>query len=458
MNGLTEVKDSYRLDPTAGASGMAMAMVTGTLPPSSSSAASPASQVSFSMAEPPSPAKAEEKPKRIYKRFRNSFIYFVNDRRKRRTVDELAIGHREFISRMGEEWKKLDDDEKRPFVLMAEEDRKRYEDDVKKYGKIPANPPRESTSSQADNAPAKGGGHTRDASMGSTMVGNMSAPFALYNGVGNLGHMSGFGMAHPYMKMMPMAGNMMMHSVPRQSMVAGHPPPTPPEFGHYPYRPDLAVASQPWPYQTPPASDSGYTASNASSALRFANGSGQMPYSDTARRPPAANRPYPLVDSTDVNAHPFNHTMTTLPQAAANGTTVDAMQRRPMVAGMGPLHHTQPQNMTSHYGYGLPSHSLPPTSSATMPWYPEAHYSPLPSPNRSTSSTATSTSQDRAAHEDPSPANSDHHPSMQQHPSTLGWNANGTSYNFTNSSTNDVAPVDLENQIDMFIQNSITTL
>ncbi|RKP37899.1 hypothetical protein BJ085DRAFT_3818, partial [Dimargaris cristalligena] len=66
------------------------------------------------------------------KRFRNSFIYFVNDRRKRRTEDELAIGHREFISRMGEEWKQLNEDDKRPFVVMAEEDRKRYEDDVKK--------------------------------------------------------------------------------------------------------------------------------------------------------------------------------------------------------------------------------------------------------------------------------------------------------------------------------------
>ncbi|KAJ1993570.1 hypothetical protein H4R33_000630 [Dimargaris cristalligena] len=142
MNSFMDLSENFRMATMSGMdspSGMALpAMSNG-----SSSTASPTSQVSFTLVDPHSPVKNEEKPKRIYKRFRNSFIYFVNDRRKRRTEDELAIGHREFISRMGEEWKQLNEDDKRPFVVMAEEDRKRYEDDVKKYGKIPPNPPKE---------------------------------------------------------------------------------------------------------------------------------------------------------------------------------------------------------------------------------------------------------------------------------------------------------------------------
>ncbi|KAJ2382521.1 hypothetical protein GGI05_005627, partial [Coemansia sp. RSA 2603] len=45
------------------------------------------------------------------------------------------LKNREFLQLMSARWKKMPEDERRPYIDMAEEDKKRFEDDVKKYGK-----------------------------------------------------------------------------------------------------------------------------------------------------------------------------------------------------------------------------------------------------------------------------------------------------------------------------------
>ncbi|KAJ2234759.1 hypothetical protein IWW45_003158, partial [Coemansia sp. RSA 485] len=85
------------------------------------------------------------KPKKVaapYKRFRNSFIFFANERRKqwKREHPEVSkIQNRGFIQDMSKVWNNMTVDEKAPYIKMAEEDKVRYEADVKKFGPLPNN-------------------------------------------------------------------------------------------------------------------------------------------------------------------------------------------------------------------------------------------------------------------------------------------------------------------------------
>ncbi|KAJ2770742.1 hypothetical protein IWQ57_002520 [Coemansia nantahalensis] len=69
-----------------------------------------------------------------FKRFRNAFIYFVNDQRQ---VEEEVrnLKNREFLRLMSARWKSLPQDQREPYVRMAEEDKSRYNEDVKRFGK-----------------------------------------------------------------------------------------------------------------------------------------------------------------------------------------------------------------------------------------------------------------------------------------------------------------------------------
>ncbi|KAJ1816885.1 high mobility group [Coemansia sp. RSA 2598] len=84
------------------------------------------------------------KPKKVsapYKRFRNSFIFFANERRKqwRREHPEVSkIQNRGFIQDMSKVWNNMTAEEKAPYIKMAEEDKVRYEADVKKFGPLPS--------------------------------------------------------------------------------------------------------------------------------------------------------------------------------------------------------------------------------------------------------------------------------------------------------------------------------
>ncbi|KAJ2391236.1 hypothetical protein H4S02_001433 [Coemansia sp. RSA 2611] len=62
-----------------------------------------------------------------FKRFRNAFIYYVNDQRK--------LKNREFLQLMSARWKALSEEARQPYVRLAEEDKKRFNEDEKKFGK-----------------------------------------------------------------------------------------------------------------------------------------------------------------------------------------------------------------------------------------------------------------------------------------------------------------------------------
>ncbi|KAJ1927503.1 hypothetical protein FBU59_007214, partial [Linderina macrospora] len=99
-------------------------------------------------------ASAQQQPKlkkkpAPYKRFRNSFIFFANDRRaqwRRDHPEDAKIQNREFIQEMSKVWNQMTDEDKVPYVRMADEDKLRYEADVKKYGPLPQNAPTTYTS------------------------------------------------------------------------------------------------------------------------------------------------------------------------------------------------------------------------------------------------------------------------------------------------------------------------
>ncbi|KAJ2506533.1 hypothetical protein GGI11_006635 [Coemansia sp. RSA 2049] len=83
-----------------------------------------------------------------YKRFRNSFIFFANERRKqwkREHPEVTKIQNRGFIQGMSKVWNGMSAEEKEPYMRMAEEDKLRYEEDVKKYGPLPTGTPSSST-------------------------------------------------------------------------------------------------------------------------------------------------------------------------------------------------------------------------------------------------------------------------------------------------------------------------
>ncbi|KAJ2726511.1 hypothetical protein GGI07_000453 [Coemansia sp. Benny D115] len=90
--------------------------------------------------ENPLPKPAHPKPraprnKSKFKRFRNAFIYFVNDQRNKVDDETKKLKNREFLQLMSARWKEMSEQERKPFVTLAEDDKKRFEQDVKKFGK-----------------------------------------------------------------------------------------------------------------------------------------------------------------------------------------------------------------------------------------------------------------------------------------------------------------------------------
>ncbi|KAJ2751384.1 hypothetical protein GGI19_004514 [Coemansia pectinata] len=79
----------------------------------------------------PRPSRNKSK----FKRFRNAFIYFVNDQRSRVDDETKRLKNREFLQLMSARWKGMSEVERSPYVKLAEDDKKRFNDDVKKFGK-----------------------------------------------------------------------------------------------------------------------------------------------------------------------------------------------------------------------------------------------------------------------------------------------------------------------------------
>ncbi|KAJ2743565.1 hypothetical protein GGI20_003647 [Coemansia sp. BCRC 34301] len=70
-----------------------------------------------------------------FKRFRNAFIFFVNDQRPKVDDEAKRLKNREFLQLMSARWKGMSESERSPYVKLAEDDKKRFNEDVKKYGK-----------------------------------------------------------------------------------------------------------------------------------------------------------------------------------------------------------------------------------------------------------------------------------------------------------------------------------
>ncbi|PIA18103.1 hypothetical protein COEREDRAFT_96261 [Coemansia reversa NRRL 1564] len=77
-----------------------------------------------------------------FKRFRNAFIYFVNDQREKADDETKKLKNRAFLQLMSARWKNMSEEERRPYKLQADQDKKRYEEDVKRFGKYESQPRR----------------------------------------------------------------------------------------------------------------------------------------------------------------------------------------------------------------------------------------------------------------------------------------------------------------------------
>ncbi|KAJ2245117.1 hypothetical protein GGH97_002949 [Coemansia sp. RSA 475] len=70
-----------------------------------------------------------------FKRFRNAFIYYVNDQRDKVGESTKKLKNREFLQLMSARWKSLSEEERSPYVKLAEEDKKRFNEDQARFGK-----------------------------------------------------------------------------------------------------------------------------------------------------------------------------------------------------------------------------------------------------------------------------------------------------------------------------------
>jgi structure-specific recognition protein 1 len=79
-----------------------------------------------------------KKDKNAPKRAISAFFFFQKNRRDTLKKEQPSLSNKELISKMSEEWNKMDDAQKVPFVKLAEEDKVRYANDKKEYEKTHA--------------------------------------------------------------------------------------------------------------------------------------------------------------------------------------------------------------------------------------------------------------------------------------------------------------------------------
>ena len=77
--------------------------------------------------------KKEKKSPTAPKRAMTAFLYYTKDRREILKKEKPDLDHKQIISTMGTEWNKLKDGEKKKYLDLASEDRKRYEKEKAAY-------------------------------------------------------------------------------------------------------------------------------------------------------------------------------------------------------------------------------------------------------------------------------------------------------------------------------------
>ncbi len=60
-------------------------------------------------------------------------IFFCNEERAKIKEEQPDLKQTEIMGELGKRWKELSDDAKAPFNKLAEEDKARYEEEMKKY-------------------------------------------------------------------------------------------------------------------------------------------------------------------------------------------------------------------------------------------------------------------------------------------------------------------------------------
>ncbi len=79
--------------------------------------------------------KRAKKDKDAPKRPLSAYFFYIQERREALKKEKPSLDNKELIRTMGEEWNKLSDEEKKPYSKMAENDKKRYQDELKAYEK-----------------------------------------------------------------------------------------------------------------------------------------------------------------------------------------------------------------------------------------------------------------------------------------------------------------------------------
>ena len=77
--------------------------------------------------------KAKKAESTVPKRGRSAYIFFCGEKREEVKQKNPKISNTEILSEMGKMWKVLNDKKKKPYVEMAEADKKRYEEEMKNY-------------------------------------------------------------------------------------------------------------------------------------------------------------------------------------------------------------------------------------------------------------------------------------------------------------------------------------
>ena len=83
---------------------------------------------------PPENLKVSVKKKEGPKRGRTGYIFFCTEHRPLIKQEDSDLNTKEITSRLGAKWKSLSEEEKSPYVKLAEEDKKRYEEEKLNWG------------------------------------------------------------------------------------------------------------------------------------------------------------------------------------------------------------------------------------------------------------------------------------------------------------------------------------
>lgn len=82
---------------------------------------------------PKSPKKNKKEENPSPKRTRSAYIYFCTEKRGEVKKSKPSISNTDILSELGKMWKTLNDKKKKPFIDMANKDKKRYEEEMKNY-------------------------------------------------------------------------------------------------------------------------------------------------------------------------------------------------------------------------------------------------------------------------------------------------------------------------------------